>query len=468
MHYDVVIIGAGMSGLAAGLRLAQFQKRVLIVEQHRVAGGLNSYYHRDGHVLDVGLHAVTNTLKTGYRGPRIPMQRVLRQLRLSPEDFALEPQTRSAIRYGEVQLDFSNDLAELQASIAERFPKAIDGFIALSRRLAGYPPPRAPGASGGSGRALLEAYLPEPQLVAMLLLPLLFYGSAREHDVDEDQLQILFNSIYVEGLSRPRDGVRTILFHLLRRFREAGGKLQKSTRVEAIVHDEGRVQRLELSRGPSVHADWVISTAGRAETLRLFQSERQTAASEPTSMPDPGQLSFVEHMWRLDRPARELGFDRAITFYHTGEGDLGWHRPKIPVEVKSGVVCVPANFNHQKPLTEQLLRATHLADHGAFMNASEADYAALKAKGEAASRTKLEALFGPFSGHILDFDGFSPKTLWRYTGHDHGAVYGIPDKSLGQTMPLSNLALAGTDQGFVGIIGSMLSGINVANATGLR
>jgi flavin-dependent dehydrogenase len=31
MDYDVLIIGAGMSGLAAGIRLANFEKRVLIL-----------------------------------------------------------------------------------------------------------------------------------------------------------------------------------------------------------------------------------------------------------------------------------------------------------------------------------------------------------------------------------------------------------------------------------------------------
>ena len=36
MHYDVVIIGAGMSGLAAGVRIAHFGRRVLILEKHSV------------------------------------------------------------------------------------------------------------------------------------------------------------------------------------------------------------------------------------------------------------------------------------------------------------------------------------------------------------------------------------------------------------------------------------------------
>ena len=38
MNYDVIIIGSGLSGLAAGIRLAMFDKKVLIVEKHVEVG----------------------------------------------------------------------------------------------------------------------------------------------------------------------------------------------------------------------------------------------------------------------------------------------------------------------------------------------------------------------------------------------------------------------------------------------
>ena len=43
-HYDTIIIGAGMSGLAAGIRLAYFDQKVCILERHYTIGGLNSFY----------------------------------------------------------------------------------------------------------------------------------------------------------------------------------------------------------------------------------------------------------------------------------------------------------------------------------------------------------------------------------------------------------------------------------------
>ena len=42
MRYDTVIIGAGLSGLAAGIRLAYFDRSVCVLERHTTGGGLNS------------------------------------------------------------------------------------------------------------------------------------------------------------------------------------------------------------------------------------------------------------------------------------------------------------------------------------------------------------------------------------------------------------------------------------------
>ena len=68
-----------------------------------------------------------------------------------------------------------------------------------------------------------------------------------------------------------------------------------------------------------------------------------------------------------------------------------------------------------------------------------------------------------FSGNVVFRDVFTPKTIKRYTGHINGAVYGAPDKMKTGETPVTGLYIIGTDQGFLGIVGAMLSGITVAN-----
>jgi phytoene dehydrogenase-like protein len=68
-----------------------------------------------------------------------------------------------------------------------------------------------------------------------------------------------------------------------------------------------------------------------------------------------------------------------------------------------------------------------------------------------------------FKSKIVTRDTFTPKTIKRFTSHLNGTLYGSPTKSRDGSTRLKNLFLAGTDQGYVGIVGAMLGGIAVAN-----
>jgi all-trans-retinol 13,14-reductase len=56
MHYDVIIIGAGLGGLTAGAKLAKEGKIVLLLEQHDRPGGCATTFKRRDFTMEVGLH----------------------------------------------------------------------------------------------------------------------------------------------------------------------------------------------------------------------------------------------------------------------------------------------------------------------------------------------------------------------------------------------------------------------------
>ena len=200
--YDTIIIGAGMSGLAAGIRLAHFDQRVCILERHYTIGGLNSFYRMGGRDYDVGLHAMTNFARKGDK--RGPLAKLIRQLRFSWEDFKLAEQIGSSIRFPDVSLDFSNDIEVLESEIAKAFPDQIDGFRSLCGALLDYSD-----MDGGSpdfmrsAREVMGEHLNEPLLIEMLICPLMWYGNAREDDMDFGQFCIMFRACYLEGFGRP-------------------------------------------------------------------------------------------------------------------------------------------------------------------------------------------------------------------------------------------------------------------------
>lgn len=458
--YDTIIIGAGMSGLAAGIRLALFNKRVCIVERHSMIGGLNSFYRLGERFFDVGLHAITNFVPKGTR--RGPMARMLRQLRFSWDELGLVPQIGSCIAFPGVQLRFNNNVELLVSEIAKAFPRQKDNFQRLLGMVMDYDELGTGGGQHSARKAVAEV-IDDPLLVEMLFCPLLFYGGAKEHDMDFGQFSIMFRSIFLEGLARPFAGVRLLLKTLVKKFKMLGGELRLRAGVARIKERDGAADGVVLEDGTELASRQVLSSAGWRETMRLCES----TAPEAREQILPGQLSFVESISVLDREPTALGHDRTIVFFNNGE-KFDYRNPEGLVDLRSGVICSPNNFAYEESLSEGVMRITSLANYERWAAMAPEEYRDAKAQWyprivEAAVRHVPD-----FRGSIVESDMFTPTTIRRFTGHERGAVYGAAEKRYDGTTHLKNLFICGTDQGMVGIIGTLVSGITIANRYFLR
>jgi phytoene dehydrogenase-like protein len=465
-HYDVVIIGAGMSGLAAGIRLAHFGRRVCIFERHNSVGGLNGFYSIAGRRYDVGLHAMTNFVPPGVKGT--PLTKLLRQLRIQREEFALCEQRQSRVAFGprgECSLRFTNDFAVLEAEVARAFPGQIDGFRRLTTAVRACDDVGLD-AAPVSARAVVRQHLTDPVLEDMLFCPLMYYGSATEHDMEFGQFAIMFKALFLEGFARPLEGVRLILRVLLEKYRLAGGERRMKCGVRRIVSREGRAVGVELDDGSVVTADHVISSIGAPETEQLLDPALRDSARE-----EAGRLSFVETITVLDRPPAKMGWgDDTIVFFNDSTR-FDYARPEGQVDLRSGVICLPNNFDFgpERGLPEGLLRVTCLANHDRWSGLPEETYRADKQRWFAAVQASARrflpgaATADEVSRAVVATDMFTPCTITRYTGHLAGAIYGSPRKHRQGRTVLANVYLCGTDQGFLGIVGAMLSGISMAN-----
>ncbi len=467
-HYDVAIIGAGMSGLAAGIRLAHFGKRVCIFERHNAVGGLNGFYSIAGRKFDVGLHAMTNYVRPGIKGT--PLTKLLRQLRIERDEFALCEQKRSRIAFGprgESSLTFTNDFTVLETEIAAKFPAQIDGFRRLVATLKTYDDVSLE-ARPVSAREVVRQHLSDPLLEHMLFCPLMYYGSAQEHDMEFGQFVIMFKALFLEGFARPLDGVRVILRVLTEKYRTAGGERRMKCGVRRIVARGGRAAALVLDDGSEITADHVISSIGGPETERLIEGERAVpgALSEKA-----GRLSYVETITVLDRQTAALGWaDDTIVFFNDSSR-FTYERPATQVDLRSGVICLPGNFAYPdgKYLPEGLFRCTCLANYDLWSSLPEETYRNDKKRWYEAITSGAQRFLPPlttdrtFANATVTTDMFTPRTITKYTGHLVGAIYGSPYKNRQGRTVLGNVYLCGTDQGFLGIIGAMLSGISMAN-----
>lgn len=466
--YDAIVIGAGMSGLAAGIRLAMFDKKVVILEKHTIAGGLNSYYQRrnqqQGGVrkFDVGLHALTNFIEKGEK--RKPFSKLLKQLRLKYDDFKLKPQNYSSIIFPDKTLKFSNDFEMLRNEVYEVFPNHIDEFNKLVQKVNDYNEVSLDNPEYVSARDVIKGLISDETLIEMILAPLLIYGSAWEHDMDFSQFVIMFKSIYFEGFSRPEGGVRTIIDMLINKFESLGGELRFRHGVSTLYTKNKKVTEIELDNGERLIADKVLSSMGYPETI-----DRIKSADIPVGdiyQPRVGQMTFMESIIVFDKKVPLSSFDATIAFWNNKD-KYHYQKPNDFFDQDSAVFCVPDNYDLTNREGEGTLRVTYMANYNMWKELDRSDYKAKKEEVYNAALGLTKKLIHEYNANVNFYDVFSPTTVEKYTWHKNGTVYGSIDKTRTGKTDYENLFIIGTDQGFLGIVGSMLSGISMANLYGL-
>ena len=466
--YPLVIIGGGLSGLAAGIRFARFGQKVLILEKHSKPGGLNSYYYRQGRLFETGLHAITN-----YAPPEskhAPLNRLLRQLKIPRKQFFTHEQLSSEIHFqGKKTLRFTNDFSSFQGEVFKNFPRQAERFKNLVDEMDNFEPliphPRI------STRKILAEFLNDDLLIDMLLCPAMFYGGSEEQDIDFSQFVIMFRSIFQEGFFRPEGTIKNLLDTLVNQFQGFGGEIRLSKHVSEILtekDDESRnVSGVRLDSGEEINCHFLLSTIGSLETERLFPpSLTVPAIPSATENNLTDRLGFMESIYLLPHEkVLELSKGRTIIFYNLAE-KFNYCQPTDPLDLQSGIICFPENFNGAQQKDVHQLKVTHLANYDLWDNAFKAGmdtYRSLKKEWGELSRESVGKIIGKYSENIVYEDSFTPVTIEKYTAKSRGAIYGSPVKVKDGRTNYNNLFLAGTDQGFLGIVGSMLSGVSMIN-----
>lgn len=456
MKVPFLVIGGGLSGIAAAIRAARFIPDVVLIEQHSRLGGLNSYFYRNKVLYETGLHAITNYSEANDK--RAPLNRLLRQLKLKRSQLSFCQQHESKILFPDnATLSFSNDFDALQESIAATFPQAQKGMEKLLGFLQQFDPFVV--KPFRSAKSFLTQTLGDSLLADMLLCPLMYYGSCHENDMDLSQFAIMFRAIYLEGMFRPNGTIKDFLETLKDHFVALGGTLRLGAPVKNIIHSDNQAHGVLLENGEELECDNIISTIGHYETLKLLGRNIDIPSN------GSGRLGFVENIFRLPSKRIPANYDRTTIIFYNRAKTFRYQNPQELVDHESGVICFPSHFQNLPLQDFAEIRTTHLANysHWRAIRKDSKRYNEAKKNASLRSLERAEEIIGRFSSHIVYGNSFTPITIENYTGKIAGAIYGSPEKIKNGDIGFTNLFLAGTDQGFLGIVGSMLSGVSVTN-----
>ena len=279
----IVVVGAGMGGLAVAARLSAQGHDVTVCEQSDVVGGKLGWFERDGFAFDTGPSLLT--LPAVYRDLFLKTGRALEQ---SVELVPVDPVCHYRFADG-TELDVPNaSRGRLTAALDDAFgagagaqwadfmdragqiwevtrgpflESPLDGARTLLR-LARRSRDVATVAPWRTLRGLGSQYLGDPRLLTMLDRYATYTGSdprrAPAALATVPYVEQTFGAWYVRG------GLRRLGEALHQRVLDTGATVLTSARVTEVVVEDGRARGVRLADGERLDADVVVSNADAA------------------------------------------------------------------------------------------------------------------------------------------------------------------------------------------------------------
>ena len=473
----VAIIGGGVAGLAAGIRLASQGVRVSLLESRDALGGCCSTTDVDGYRFNNGAMflAVPELLDHAFdrlgldRASTLPLRRIATpQASLLPDDTLVtlsdrhhvriegkNGEARTATLQGEIErcIDrwqpllniFTNDLLTHPLSLSRVLAKAWRHLPKLRGNLAGE----------------LRRNFSDPQARAALAAVTLYTGLPA--DRTPTFLIVGLISMLQDGLYLPEGGMGAVSDVLEARFRRAGGHVRTGASVARIRIEGGRVKGLSLSSGEVIAADAVISTATGMNTF--------TQLIDPAMIPSAMQ----RRVQRAPLSQRTLGIQLGLRNRLLPQAHSVNHVPLM--EDQRLFLAPQPDGVHWFNYTVPTLPMPELATAGGSiveMFASVDESLPLEGWTEQTKASGADATIAALGRfHPLDIATtrlISPRDYAEKMGLYQGAVYGLspaarPDQQFPYKTPIEGLYLAGqtTYPGF-GVATSMFSGVFAADA----
>lgn len=301
----VVVIGAGLSGLAVAARLARLRHDVIVCERSAGPGGQAGRYESDGFAFDTGPAQVL--LPAGFRdlwiktGKTTPIERYVD---LQP----LEPAVRWQFADGTV-VDLPNasragSLEALGAALGHDAATDWDRFLAVGSAMwdifrPGFytapPASRLQAIRTKDGRARIAALSPEktlgrltarhlqdPRLVAAAHSYALRLGSSPMRAGAAVALWPAMEHTF--GVWQVAGGIRKLVDAMAERASSRGAKFRYDTTVAAILHEQGAVRGVRFAGGEVLPADIVVSAVDDVVTRELLGQRRRRRSGTGNSV----------------------------------------------------------------------------------------------------------------------------------------------------------------------------------------
>ena len=453
-HYDAVIIGSGIGGLITANLLARDGARVLLLEQHYMAGGYCSTFRRGGYTFDAATHFYPL-----LGNPETLTGRLLADLGVETGWVKMDPVDTFHLPDGS-RFAVPADFAAYRAQLDAEFPgerAALDAFfgevreaylLGLLEYFRGRETARLAPFRDLTVRQALDRRFADRKLKLLLTADCPHWGSppGRTSFVFDSMLRLS----YFLGNYYPKGGSQAFADELARCFEARGGHILMSTLARRIVIERGAARgvAVETLRGPvrfqgTVRCGAVVSNADLLGTLgELVGAEHlQPGVLEQLARLRPTYPCWLTHIGLAGVPAEVL--ERAQGYYWDS-----WDTDRVGRDALRFKIFVPTLYEPaMAPPGGQVLIVQKVQE---MDYTAVADWPGHKRQVESFVFGHLSRMIPGIEDHVVVSSSASAQTSWRFTRNHQGAMLGwemSPDQmGAGRpdlASPVRNLFFAG-------------------------
>ena len=496
--WDTIVIGSGIGGLTAAAALARCGQRVLVLEQHSVAGGLTQTFQRHDWSFATGVHYVSGVGPDP--GPDGQFGRMLHWLTDGALQFTHCGNPYDIVRLPGFEFGIEHPQAAFRQALEARFPaqqaaikawfKQLDAANQAARSLLvmrGLPAWLAWGwrlwhgaeVRRFSQRTVAEALtaIDDPHLCAVLGARWGNYGSAPQTAPLLEHA--LVTGAYDSGAYYPVGGPARFAQTMQPVIEGAGGQVRLGADVKQIVVTHGRASAVVFEQHGTQHTEQatrVLSAMGVTNTVACLERQVAPAWHDTVQALRPG-LSYLALYLGFDGDIATAGATAANVWIYESD-DIGrvWRAPAD--EDAPGLFVSFPSLKDPANKGKHTAEVVALCDAQAFgrwlhLPAGERpeEYLALKAWVEERLLAQFRRHF-PALAPMLRFHELStPVTQQHFVRSPDGAMYGIEmsaqrlgSDALDVRTPVPGLLLAGQDVSGPGIQAACMSGLLAAAA----
>ena len=422
----ILIVGAGVSGLSAGIYGCLSGHDVIICERNSSAGGNLTGWWRDGYHIDNCIHWLTGTNKNTAT---YSIWETLGALDGTPIRYKDSLYT---VEDGGIGISLKKDLSDLERDMLRISPedkkeiKRLMGAVMSLRGLSGIAGEGANekitfSAAIGSLPSLAYYYsLSTGALARKFKSPLLgkFIVGFLGEDFGSLALLAVMAAFTSGNGGIPEGGSLAMARRMAKRFLSLGGELRLGARVSRILSDKGRAGPVILSDSERIEADHIIIAADPAAIFgNVISAPMPRAIKRQYTSRRLKRFSSYHHAFACDVKPSFVG-------------DLIIDVPEKYRSVIKSSVLILKEFSHEpsfSPSSKTLIQTMSFCDEREALSVislyerSKELYCREKEKMAAAVEYLITEKFPELKNSLSLIDSWGPATYKRYTGAPSGA-----------------------------------------------